>query len=394
MRVFLFLSLFATSSALAQDPATRGSVAFEEWDAGGVVAAGTSIPTRVLYPSAAGRYPLVGVIHGASRTGARHMELARTLASRGFVVVLPDIPCGFFGCDHEANANQLVALLDWAVATDGPLAGRVDGTRRGLIGHSWGGLASHLAAARDDRIDALVLLDPNDDGTVGRVATATVTAPTAQLLAEVSGTCNSQWNDAAVTAALPSPKLQLTVDGSGHCDPEMPGDSVCPFACGSGDPDTAVTFRRYAVAWMSCLLAGDGSVRPWLGGAEMDREESEGTLENLTSAGLDTLECTAPPLTDAGVRDVDAGADDAGVEDAGDGDAGELASDGGIRVDGGVLLDGGAREAGPVHDAGMEAGDGGCGCRAAAGPLGPSRTAMLLLLAVLSRRRRVRRAQR
>src|SRR5688500_6514992 len=105
------------------------------------------------------------------------------------IALLPDMPCGIGGCDHDANANQLVALLDWAamVAEDpaSPIAGKVDPERRGLIGHSWGALASHMAAARDDRIDSLVLFDPNDDGTVGRDATAAVRAPTAQLLAMV-----------------------------------------------------------------------------------------------------------------------------------------------------------------------------------------------------------------
>lgn len=388
MRAALLLcacGALATSTAHAQDPATRGPLEVDEWDAGRVDAAGARIPTRVISPTAPGPHPLLGVIHGANRTGARHVELARTLASRGFVVVLPDLPCDFFGCDHDANAAQIIALLDWAVArsddASAPIAGRVDGARRGLIGHSWGALASHLAASRDDRIDALVLLDPNDDGTVGLDATAGVTAPTLQLLAAVPGTCNAQWRPDAVAGRLPSPKLTLTVSGSGHCDPEMPGDSVCPFGCGAGDPGTALVFRRYAVAWAACLLTDDDAVRPWLGGASMAGDESGGAIEGVSADGLDALPCASappvemdagPPDADAGPRTRDGGRDDAGAE--GPRDAGPGTADAG----------GGARDAGTGPDEG-----GGCGCRASrASPRGLPAVAAFALALLLTRTRR------
>ncbi|MCB9597744.1 MAG: hypothetical protein H6719_33815 [Sandaracinaceae bacterium] len=367
-------------SAAAQDPDERGSLTVEEWDAGRVTLAGASIPVRVLYPSdGVAPYPLVGVIHGASRTGANHRVLAETFASRGFVVLLPDMPCGFTGCDHDANANQLVALLEWGVARSGdgasPIAGLVDASRRALVGHSWGALASHLAAARDSSIDALVLLDPNDDGTVGRDATPTITAPTAQLLAAVPGTCNSQWNEGVVTPMLPTPALQLTVTRSAHCDPEEPGDFLCPIGCGAGDASTSVVFRRYSIAWVSCVLRGDAEMGAWLGGGSMSGDETASRIGGVVARGLDELPCRGGTTSDAGPADLDAGAgSDAGASDpdAGSTDAGAAANDAGARDAGAAAADAGARA-----DAGDGTGTaGGCACEASQPGTGPEPLAL------------------
>ena len=43
------------------------------------------------------------------------MLVPLTLASRGFVAVVPDMPCLVTFCDHDANAAQISALLGWAV---------------------------------------------------------------------------------------------------------------------------------------------------------------------------------------------------------------------------------------------------------------------------------------
>jgi dienelactone hydrolase len=353
------LSMLSSVGA-AQAPEDRGGLTVMEWDAGAIATEGASIRRRVLYPDGGGPYPLVGVIHGASRTGAQHIELARTLASWGFVVVLPDMPCGFAGCDHDANALQIAALLEWAVAqsADGAsrIAGLVDPERRGLIGHSWGALASHLTAARNPQIDSVVLFDPNDDGTVGRDATATITAPELQLLAEVPGTCNSQWMEAAITPMLPDPHLQMTIDRSAHCDAEEPGDVICPFACGAGDASTSTFFRRYAVAWTLCVLTADARMASWLTTRALDADPA---VTGIVSSGLEALPCASTtPGDDAGPSDVDASVE---LDAASDADGGVTTEDGGTtaidasttRGDASVRTDGGGS---PTETAG------GCGC--------------------------------
>lgn len=299
---------------VAAQPETRGTFAIEEWDAGRVMVAGTSIRTRVLFPATApGPFPLVAVVHGYARDGSYHLEMARTLASRGMVAIVPDMPCGLAGCNHDANARQLSALLDWAVAQSGDaasmIAGKVDGERRGLIGHSFGALNSFLAAASDPTIDSVVLLDPNDDFGVGLDATPMIDAPVLQLIAEVEGSCNSAWRENEVHPMLPPPKLLLTVVRSGHCDPEDPTDSACAFACRAGDEATTPLFRRYAVAWTACILSADASMTEWVGGGRMMDDESAGRIAGVMRDGLDALPCRgAPPMRDAGpIARVDAG---------------------------------------------------------------------------------------
>jgi len=134
--VVLVLSLASLvgATARAQDPANLGPHAVTEWDVGSVSAATLSVPTVVVYPN----------------------DVRATM------------PCRITtGCDHNANANAISALLDWAVAqsamTGTVLSGRVDGTRRGLVGHSFGALNAHFAGSRDASVDSVVLIDPNDD---------------------------------------------------------------------------------------------------------------------------------------------------------------------------------------------------------------------------------------
>lgn len=385
--------LLASSSGIAraQAPEMRGAVAFSMWDAGSLSLAGTSIRTRVYYPDAGGPYPLVGVIHGANANGAYHTELASTLASRGFVAVVPDMPCTVTSCDHDANQRQISALLEWAVAqsADGSsrIAGRVDGTRRGLIGHSWGGLSSHITAARDPSIDSVVLFDPNDDGTDGLGVSAMITAPHLTLLASVPGACNGAWQESMVRTRLGGPHLDFVISRSGHCDPgEM--DVFCSFGCGRGDGATTPTFRRYAVAWTACVLAGDASMAGWMGGSDFDGDVSGGRLESAMPAGLESLPCRAGGLPDAGMVE----SPDAAVapgEDAALAPGEDAAS---AELDAFVAPGLDAATSAGVDAGGGAAASSGCGCTTAGarGGRGIAASALLLLAVVLRARSRQR----
>src|SRR5687767_13783529 len=92
---------------LISQPEEMGPHAIEEIDAGNVVADGVEIPVRLFAPMSTERFPVVGVVHGFLRDGSYQRVMAETFASHGFVAVVPDMPCGLSGCDHDANARQL-----------------------------------------------------------------------------------------------------------------------------------------------------------------------------------------------------------------------------------------------------------------------------------------------
>ncbi|MCC7535279.1 MAG: hypothetical protein IT379_03655 [Deltaproteobacteria bacterium] len=323
--VAITFAMLGSRNALAQ-PEMRGRYAVETWDAGSVSAGGLTVPARVVYASdAPGPVPVVGLIHGASSMGPFLAEMAAIIASRGFVVVLPTMPCSVFGCDHDANAAGISGLLEWAVTQSasgsGPLAGRVDGARRGVIGHSWGGLNSVIATSRDPLIGSAVYLDPNDDRGMGAAAAGSVTVPAAVVYAEVKGACNSAWTTAA-TDALAGPTLALTVSRSGHCDVEDTTSAICDIACTSGDGGVAF-FRRYAVAFTACVLNADAEMAGYVGGADLDADVAGGNVMGVTSSGLETLPCRTgvlpppPPPTPPPPPPTDAGpGDDSGVPPA------------------------------------------------------------------------------
>lgn len=302
------LGALVPSRPVRAEPDARGPYAFDVFDAGDVDAAGTGIPTVVYYPTTTtAPVPVVAVVHGFLRNGSFMAELARTLASHGLVAVVPDMPCGARGCDHDANGRQISALLDWAEAASAdpasPLAGKVDGARRGALGHSWGGLGVFVAASQDPRFSSVLMLDPNDDRGLAASLAPSMGHATAHVMAERFGSCNATEWTTTVFPLTPGPHLRVRVVGSGHCDVEDPSDGLCPLACGSGDAATTPMFRRYAVAWTLCNLTRDPAMADWIGGGRLDDDIAGGRIDQVDALGLDALPCRGGTAADAGVRD-------------------------------------------------------------------------------------------
>src|SRR5262252_7048863 len=110
------LGLSLSEGVPRAQPETMGPLPVTTWDAGTLMLAGASLPTKVYYsttPTSAA--PLVVVMHGFQLSGAYYAVLGETLASRGFIAVIPSMPCNIVTCDHLANARQLLALFGWAV---------------------------------------------------------------------------------------------------------------------------------------------------------------------------------------------------------------------------------------------------------------------------------------
>ncbi len=115
------------------------------------------------------RFPLILFAPGAAQLPTDYSILLEALASNGYVVAAlsPNEtgscagPGGQSGAsDFEKVSLDLLAMLDRLAAPSGhPLAGRLDIGKIAAFGHSRGGAAAVLAAARDPRILAAINLD-------------------------------------------------------------------------------------------------------------------------------------------------------------------------------------------------------------------------------------------
>jgi len=116
-----------------------------------------------------GPFPAVVIAHGFQFPASQYTGYTDRLASFGYVACSVEYPANGFRPNHRRNAEDLLGTVDWLIesssAVDHPLEGLIDATQIGLAGHSLGGKISVLAAAWDDRIKAVLGLDPVDNAT-------------------------------------------------------------------------------------------------------------------------------------------------------------------------------------------------------------------------------------
>jgi len=226
----------AQAAAQVPDPAMPGplAVAMDSFEAGEF-----GLPTRcdLVRPQSAGVYPGIVLGHGFSQNQEYQRDNAWHLASWGFVVLVPTFSSF---ADHEANGEEMLALLDWLTSDQNPHRDQVDAARLGLAGHSAGGLSATIAAGLDAdagrRVAAVVGLDAVDQGqgdrSQGAPFAAKIAAP-ALYLAGIPDACNAGGNSQGLYDAVPAGtgKMFLRITEAVHCDFNTQGlDRAC-------DPD-------------------------------------------------------------------------------------------------------------------------------------------------------------
>ena len=111
---------------------------------------------------------LVVFNHGFLLSSLGYRSYAQHLASHGFVVALPSFPTSFLTVHHVRLAEDVRFVIDYLLAASAdathPLFGTIDPKRIGGSGHSLGGKLSLLEAVSDDRVRAIAVLDPVDEG--------------------------------------------------------------------------------------------------------------------------------------------------------------------------------------------------------------------------------------
>lgn len=218
----------------------------------------------VYYPTASGRYGLIAVSPGFTGTQSTVSFWGERLASHGFVVIVIDTITIYD--QPSSRADQLMAALDHVVSLANnrfsPLYGKVDATRRAVMGHSMGGGGSLIAARDNPSLKAAIPMAPWNTYT----NFSTVRVPTMVFGCEADTIAPVRQHAEPFYESIPGTtrKAYLEVNNDDH---------LCVM---NGGGHYAL-LGRYGVAWMKRFVDEDTRYSPFLCGAP--HQQKIGTTE-------------------------------------------------------------------------------------------------------------------
>jgi len=261
---------------------------------------GRSIPVRVYLPTATTAAPVVLFSHGLGGSRDGNAFMGEHWSARGYLCVFLQHPGSDTGVWKDAppaermaamrraasvgnfalRVGDVPAVLDrlqlWQEEAGHVLAGRLDLTRIGMSGHSFGALTTQAVSGQafstlscnDRRITAAIAFSPSSPRQGGDTAFAGVRLP--WLL--MTGTHDtspigdqSVASRLAVYAALPANGMayELVLDRAEHSaftDRALPGDSQ------PRNPNHHRAILAVSTAFWDAWLRGQGEARAWLDG--------------------------------------------------------------------------------------------------------------------------------
>lgn len=157
MRVNDYLNLWATETSFGEPRMPAWAI---EWRSGMSPTLETSLWAVRDTPLAPGRFPVVIYAPSHSAPSWENADLCEYLASHGYVVIAS--PCMGAASRRmtsdvagaRAQARDISFLIGYAQTLP-----NADLSEVAVVGFSWGGISNLFAAARDNRITALVALD-------------------------------------------------------------------------------------------------------------------------------------------------------------------------------------------------------------------------------------------
>jgi predicted dienelactone hydrolase len=199
---------------------------------------------RVYYPTATGTYPVIAISPGFTATWSSLSWIGPRLSSWGFVVV--GIETNSLYDQPGSRGSQLLAALNWAVnSSSTAVRSRVDGSRRGVAGHSMGGggTLEALAADTSGLVKAGVPLAPwNSDKTWSNVSEPVlIVGGQADTIAPVASHSVPFYN------SLAGPKTYVELTGASHFFPQS----------------SNATTSRALVSWFKRWLNQDSRFTPF-----------------------------------------------------------------------------------------------------------------------------------
>jgi predicted dienelactone hydrolase len=262
-----------------------------------------TVPLRIYLPTTRAAAPVVLFSHGLGGSNRGNAFLGEHWAARGYVAVFIQHP----GSDESvwreaAPAQRRAALRDaasvqnfirriddvravldamerWNRDRDDPLRARLDLTRIGMSGHSFGAVTTQAVSGQrflrgrrdfsDPRIDAAILFSPNAPTRGGGAESAFAAVQRPWLL--MTGTHDTALiGDAKVESRLavypalpPGAKYELVLDGAEHSaftDRALPGDQR------PRNPNHHRAMLALSTAFWDAHLRGDQAARRWLEG--------------------------------------------------------------------------------------------------------------------------------
>ena len=144
-------------------PFVQGSEIYTSQQQRVQLASGGDINVRVFVPDSVGPHPTVILVHAFQLSSRNYRSYGQHLASWGYTVVMPDLPGNLFiPTPHTELQQMIIDLIDWIDTNPAVLNGRGSTDDIAFAGHSLGGKLVMLAAANDNRVDAIIGIDPVD----------------------------------------------------------------------------------------------------------------------------------------------------------------------------------------------------------------------------------------
>ncbi len=260
-----------------------------------VIDSETSAAVEIYYPSNCGvgrpaPFPGIAFAHGFSMFGlsngmTENAGNGEHLASWGYVVAIPTLPDG-----AEERLTVLRLVLNY-LENDS----QVNSNKLATVGYSLGGATALAAAARDNRVQTVVALDPvfHEGGFGGEGAAvwdAAAEAPQIRVPTGILGSppddCNADADYADIYPLVGAThKAYYHIEGASHCVFPDPGNSFCSWTCqgNDGDQETELS-QKYMTAWLNYYLYYETAYYDYLFGSTMLAD----VRANLIASAADT----------------------------------------------------------------------------------------------------------